>query len=54
MYKNIETINDVDILIIGAGSAGCIAAIAAASAEKVQCFVGRALRLSRWYIYANA
>lgn len=34
MYKNVKTINDVDILVIGAGSAGCIAAIAAASAKK--------------------
>ena len=34
MYKNIQTINDVDILVIGAGSAGCIAAIAAAYGKK--------------------
>src|SRR5215217_2881368 len=34
MYKNIQTITDVDILVIGAGSAGCSAAIAAASANK--------------------
>ena len=34
MYKNIKTLNDVDILVIGGGFAGCIAAIAAASAQK--------------------
>lgn len=33
MYKNIQAIPDVDILVIGAGSAGCTAAIAAASAK---------------------
>lgn len=34
MYKNIQTLPDVDILVIGAGSAGCTAAIAAASSKK--------------------
>jgi len=34
MYKNIQTIEDTDILVVGAGSSGCMAAIAAASSKK--------------------
>ncbi|WP_353483860.1 FAD-dependent oxidoreductase [Haliscomenobacter sp.] len=33
MYKNGKTIEGVDILVVGAGSAGCVAALAAASAK---------------------
>lgn len=31
MYKNLKTIEGVDILVVGAGSAGCVAALAAAA-----------------------
>lgn len=34
MFKNLKTIKDVDILVVGAGSSGCVAAIAAASSKK--------------------
>jgi hypothetical protein len=34
MFKNIKTIKGVDILVVGAGSAGCIAAMAAATSKK--------------------
>jgi hypothetical protein len=34
MYKNIRTIKDVDVLVIGAGSSGCLAALAAADSKK--------------------
>ncbi|CAA9470507.1 MAG: FAD dependent oxidoreductase [uncultured Segetibacter sp.] len=33
MYKNLQTIEDVDVLVIGAGSAGCLAAMAAATSK---------------------
>ena len=33
MYKNGKTIEGVDILVVGAGSAGCVAALAAASSK---------------------
>jgi phytoene dehydrogenase-like protein len=33
MYKNLKTIEGVDILVVGAGSAGCVAALAAASSK---------------------
>lgn len=34
MYKNLREISGVDILVAGAGSAGCLAALAAASSKK--------------------
>ncbi|MBC7887275.1 MAG: FAD-dependent oxidoreductase [Ferruginibacter sp.] len=34
MFKNIQTIADIDILVIGAGSSGCMAALAAAASKK--------------------
>lgn len=34
MYKNLRTLRDVDVLVVGAGSSGCMAAIAAASSKK--------------------
>src|SRR5713101_2622260 len=34
MYKNLRTLGNTDILVIGAGSSGCMAAIAAASSKK--------------------
>lgn len=34
MYRNLKKIEQTDILIIGAGSAGCLAALAAASTKK--------------------
>src|SRR5690606_65464 len=33
-FSNIKSLNPADILVIGAGSAGCIAALAAASSKK--------------------
>lgn len=33
MYKNLKTIEGVDILVVGAGSAGCVAALTAASTK---------------------
>ncbi len=30
MYKNLQSLGQVDILVVGAGSAGCVAALAAA------------------------
>lgn len=36
MFKNINTIADIDILVIGAGSAGCMAALAAAASNKYE------------------
>jgi hypothetical protein len=34
MYRNLQTIKRTDILVVGAGSSGCMAAIAAASSKK--------------------
>ncbi len=34
MYKKLQSIEKVDVLVIGAGSAGCLAALAAASSKK--------------------
>jgi hypothetical protein len=34
MYKNLRSLGNTDILVIGAGSSGCMAAIAAASSKK--------------------
>ncbi len=34
MYKNLRSIDNIDVLVIGAGSAGCLAALAAASSGK--------------------
>ncbi|MBX3254996.1 MAG: FAD-dependent oxidoreductase [Chitinophagaceae bacterium] len=34
MYKNLKKMEQTDILVIGAGSAGCLAALAAASSKK--------------------
>jgi hypothetical protein len=34
MYKNLKTIEEIDILVIGAGSAGCVAALSAAQSRK--------------------
>jgi hypothetical protein len=34
MYKNLKTIEDIDVLVIGAGSAGCVAALSAAQSKE--------------------
>lgn len=34
MYKNLQSIENIDVLVIGAGSSGCLAALAAANSKK--------------------
>ncbi len=34
MYKNMRTIPDIDVLVVGAGSSGCMAALAAAESKR--------------------
>lgn len=34
MFNNIKTIKGIDVLVVGAGSAGCLTAMAAAASKK--------------------